>query len=63
MVKFNDMYYIYVRPNDPVVPADFRNNESVNEQWADAICLEYREPGETLGHSPTRVSSLNPCGT
>lgn len=32
MVKFNDMYYIYVRPNDPVVPADFRNNESVNEQ-------------------------------
>ena len=38
-------------------------NESVNEQWADAICLEYREPGEMLGHSPTRVSSLNPCGT
>lgn len=32
MVKFNDMYYKYVRPNDPVVPAGFRNNESVNEQ-------------------------------
>jgi len=33
-MKFNDLLYKDVRPNNPVVPARFRHNESVNE-----LCL------------------------